>query len=66
LASHPQKQSLVLTLLPLAKEVINNSNDLVIDHADLKKYISELEQEFGLTFDLSAFEKMTIPDTWHF
>jgi hypothetical protein len=39
LQNHPQRENITLTLLPLAKEVMNNSNDLPIEYNELLDFI---------------------------
>ena len=48
---------LQLILLPLAKEILSNSNDLVMTYDELKDFINNLENENPhLKFDFSILE----------
>jgi hypothetical protein len=57
LSSHPDKSTLNIVVLPLAKEILNNTNDVpVMFESELKPFLAELSEKHGIEFDLSLFE----------
>lgn len=68
LQSHPQKKDLTLHLLPLAKENLHTSNDLIVNFVDLEKYTREISEQYGYKFDFTYFEPYHEQgiDLWHF
>ncbi|CDW86466.1 UNKNOWN [Stylonychia lemnae] len=65
--SERHHQSLRFILLPLAKEVLNNSNDLVMTYEELNDYTNKISIENPyITFDFSYFEEYKEPcySTW--
>jgi broad specificity phosphatase PhoE len=40
LENYPEKKSIVLKVLPLAKEILNNTNDLVVDKEELIRFLN--------------------------
>lgn len=49
----------------MAKEILNNANDLVVSRTDLEKFISEVKLENPkISFDLSILDKMEYPKLW--
>ena len=55
----------MIQILPLCKEVLNNTNDFPINHDEFKEFIKKMSEEFELKFDLSEFNKFENPDHWH-
>ena len=68
LSSHPQKQDMVLVLLPLAKEIMHTSNDLGLEFKDLEAFTSQISKEHGVKFDFSLFEPFRTKgiDSWYY
>ena len=65
LDTHPDKKNIVITILPLCKEILNSTGDWPIGHKEFKEFIQQTEKEFGFKFDLSEFDKLENPDLWH-
>jgi hypothetical protein len=55
-----------LKILPLAKEILNNSNDLIVDQDVLVEFLENIKKEFGLDYDISHIKEYEYPHLWHF
>ena len=64
--TYPNKDKLSLVVLPLAKEFLNNFNDIPIDfNPELKVYLDSLTKQFEISFDLSFFDSYENPSLWY-
>lgn len=53
-----------MTLFPLAKEVLDNANDLCVSRDELMKFMQDIqEKNRNIEFDLSLMEDYD-PDKW--
>ena len=58
---------MTFVLVPLAKENMHNTNDMVIDHTELISFTQEIEKEYGFKFDFTFFDEFKPAgiDTWY-
>ena len=69
LSGNDELKKLKLVLLPMAKEILNNTNDVTSSIADLKVFIKQLEDEHKVKFDIDSIllkEAPQNPDYWPF
>lgn len=50
----------------MAKEILNNTNDLIIDREELVNYLDKIKGEHGLDYDISHLNEYEFPHLWHF
>ena len=55
--SHPNLANIKFIVLPLAREVMKNTNDLCMDYTKIIAMFSQQEHNCGLKFDFSLLEK---------
>lgn len=65
-ATHPNKDNIQFTILPIVREILDSSNDIAMDVADLMElYSPGHERCKGLKFDFKLLlESYVDPNHW--